>query len=75
MHVRSQRPSEKEPDCRVRSIAIEEIKHYFGWMAPFADLEMTVSSVYTQVRLGRKPTGPNLLADLAALNYSESVNA
>ena len=58
----------------VRSIAIDEIERYFGWMAPFADLEMTASSVWTQARLGWEPTGPDLLTDLTAMEYSEPVS-
>ncbi len=58
----------------VRSIAIDDIEHYFGWMAPFADLEMTASSVWTQARLGWEPTGPDLLTDLTAMEYSEPVS-
>lgn len=58
----------------VRSIAVDEIEFYFGWMAPFADLEMTASSVWTQARLGWKPTGPDLLTDLSAMDYSEPVS-
>jgi nucleoside-diphosphate-sugar epimerase len=55
----------------VRSIAAGDIKRYFGWMAPFADLDMTASSVWTQARLGWKPNGPDLLTDLAATDYSD----
>ena len=58
----------------VRSIAIDEIEHYFGWMAPFAELEMTASSAWTRARLEWEPTGPDLLTDLAAMDYSEPVS-
>jgi nucleoside-diphosphate-sugar epimerase len=55
----------------VRSIATDDIGHFFGWMAPFAALDMTASSVWTQARLGWEPNGPGLLADLAAMDYSD----
>ena len=29
----------------IRSVAPDEIEHYFGWMRPFAGLEMTASNV------------------------------
>jgi len=54
----------------VRSITADEVECHFGWMAPFATLDMTASSAWTQARLGWKPTGPDLLTDLAAMNFS-----
>ncbi|MBY9064191.1 SDR family oxidoreductase [Sphingomonas yunnanensis] len=54
----------------VRSIAADEIKRYFGWMASFAALEMTASSAWTRARLGWAPTGPDLLTDLAAMDHA-----
>ena len=54
----------------VRSIAADEVERYFGWMAPFAGLDMTASNAWTRARLGWEPTGPNLLTDLAAMDYS-----
>ena len=56
----------------VRSIATGDIERYFGWMAPFVDLDMTASSAWTQARLGWEPNGPGLLADLAAMDYAEA---
>lgn len=53
----------------VRSIAADEVERYFGWMAPFAALDMTASNAWTRARLGWEPTGPDLLADLAAMDY------
>ena len=50
----------------VRSIAADDAARYFGWMAPFAALDMSASSAWTQARLGWQPTGPDLLTDLAA---------
>ena len=54
----------------VRSIAADEVERYFGWMAPFAGLDMTASNAWTRARLGWEPTGPDLLTDLAAMDYS-----
>jgi nucleoside-diphosphate-sugar epimerase len=54
----------------VRSIVADEVEHYFGWMAPFAVLDMIASSARTRARLGWEPTGPDLLTDLAAMDYS-----
>ncbi|WP_267388800.1 SDR family oxidoreductase [Sphingomonas sp. GC_Shp_3] len=53
----------------VRSVATEEVEHYFGWMAPFAALDMIASNAWTRARLGWEPTGPDLLTDLAAMEY------
>ncbi|MFD1034071.1 hypothetical protein ACFQ15_05340 [Sphingomonas hankookensis] len=54
----------------VRSVAADEVEHYFGWMTPLAGLDMTASSAWTRARLGWEPTGPDLLTDLAAKDYS-----
>lgn len=54
----------------VRSVGEDEVERYFGWMAPFAGLDMIASSAWTRERLGWRPTGPDLLADLAAMDLS-----
>ncbi|MGI4879739.1 MAG: SDR family oxidoreductase [Janthinobacterium lividum] len=54
----------------VRSILTDEVERYFGWMAPFAGLDMIASNAWTRARLGWEPTGPDLLTDLAAMDYS-----
>nr|WP_315381699.1 SDR family oxidoreductase [uncultured Sphingomonas sp.] len=59
----------------VRSVEQEEVDHYFGWMAPFAGLDMIASSSWTQERLGWQPDGPDLLTDLAAMDSSALVPA
>lgn len=53
----------------VMSITREQAAGYFGWMALFAALDMPASSAQTQARLGWKPTGPTLLADLNEARY------
>ncbi len=59
----------------VRSVGADDVEHYFGWMAPFAALDMIASSTWTQARLGWKPVGPDLLTDLAAMDLSAPVSA
>lgn len=54
----------------VRSVATDEIERYFGWMAPFAGADMIASNAWTRARLGWEPTGPDLLTDLAEMDYS-----
>ncbi|PTQ59360.1 nucleoside-diphosphate-sugar epimerase [Sphingomonas aurantiaca] len=53
----------------VRSVAADEVERYFGWMAPFAALNMIGSNAWTRARLGWEPTGPDLLTDLAAMDF------
>jgi nucleoside-diphosphate-sugar epimerase len=54
----------------VASISREEAQAYFGWMAMFAALDIPASSALTQARLGWKPTGPTLIADLDEARYA-----
>ena len=54
----------------VRSLTPEEAPHHFGWMALFAGLDLPASSAWTRARLGWHPTGPGLIADLEAMDYS-----
>jgi nucleoside-diphosphate-sugar epimerase len=48
----------------VVSIAPEVAQAHFGWMAMFVGMDMPASSALTQARLGWRPTGPTLIADL-----------
>lgn len=54
-------------DLPVRSITPDEAGAFFGWLAMFAGRDMPASSARTRGELGWEPTGPGLLADLAAL--------
>jgi nucleoside-diphosphate-sugar epimerase len=54
----------------VKSIAPEEAEAFFGWLALFARLDMPASSEQTRKKLGWRPTGPSLLADLERLQVS-----
>ncbi|MBZ9979366.1 SDR family oxidoreductase [Mesorhizobium sp. BR-1-1-10] len=53
----------------VVSIAPEKAAEHFGWMAMFAPMDLPASSALTQARLGWRPTGPTLIADLDAMRY------
>ncbi len=54
----------------VVSLSQEEAPAYFGWLAAFMGFDMPASSAQTQERLGWRPTGPGLLADLEQMDYS-----
>lgn len=56
----------------VKSITPEEAPAHFGWLAMFAGLDMPASSKITQEKLGWKPTGPGLIADLEKMDYSKA---
>jgi nucleoside-diphosphate-sugar epimerase len=53
----------------VVSLSPEEAQAHFGWLAMFAGLDMPASSAQTQHRLGWRPTGPGLIADLEQMRY------
>ncbi|WP_084583313.1 SDR family oxidoreductase [Sphingomonas azotifigens] len=59
----------------VRAITEDDVEHYFGWMAPFAALDMIASSAWTRARLGWQPEGPDLLTDLAAMRHADAIEA
>ena len=53
----------------VVSIAPDEAEAHFGWMGMFVGLDMPASSSQTQARLGWRPIGPALIADLDEARY------
>jgi nucleoside-diphosphate-sugar epimerase len=53
----------------VAGLSPEEAAGHFGWLAPFAGMDLPASSAQTQARLGWKPTGPGLIADLERMKY------
>jgi len=53
------------------SLSAADAPGYFGWMAGFAGLDMRASSAWTRAQLGWAPTGPGLIADLQAMDFSE----
>jgi len=54
----------------VVSVAPEQAMQHFGFLGGFAGLDMPASSVLTQERLGWRPTGPGLIADLETKNFN-----
>ena len=56
----------------IKSLAAEEAPAYFGWLAHLAARDMPASSEQTRKKLGWRPTGPTLIADLERLPLSAS---
>lgn len=56
----------------VISLRPEEAEEHFGWMGQIALLDMPSSSAITQRKLNWKPTGPGLIADLDAMDYTQA---
>ena len=56
----------------VVSLSQEEARAHFGWLGDFAGLDLLASSEKTQERLGWRPTGPGLIADLEQMKYFEN---
>jgi nucleoside-diphosphate-sugar epimerase len=53
----------------VVSKSSEEAAAHFGWLGMFAGLDLVASSALTQQRLGWRPTGPGMIADLEQMRY------
>ena len=53
----------------VVAIPQEEATSHFGFLSRFVGMDLTGSSVKTQERLGWRPTGPGLIADLEQMRY------
>ena len=51
----------------VKSIPPQEAQAHFGWLAMFTNFDIPASGAQTQKRLGWRPTGPGLIADLDRL--------
>ncbi len=54
----------------VASLSPQEAMGHFGWLGPFAGMDLPASGVQTQAKLGWRPTGPGLIADLKAMRYN-----
>jgi nucleoside-diphosphate-sugar epimerase len=54
------------------SIPLEQAEEHFGWLARFAPHDMPSSSALTQKKLNWKPSGPSLISDLDAMDYSQA---
>jgi nucleoside-diphosphate-sugar epimerase len=52
------------------SLTPDEAGAHFGWLAPFIGMDMPASSAWTRERLGWRPEGPDLLADLRRMDYA-----
>jgi nucleoside-diphosphate-sugar epimerase len=57
----------------VVSLSPEKAAAHFGWLAMFAGADLVASSEKTRKNLGWNPTGPELIADLQQMDYSQSV--
>ena len=56
----------------VVSLSQEEARAHFGWLAMFAGVDMPASSAQTRERLGWRPKGPGLIADLEQMRWLEA---
>jgi nucleoside-diphosphate-sugar epimerase len=56
----------------VVSIKPEEAEAHFGWIARFAAHDMPASSAITRQKLNWTPTGPGMIADLNAMDYTQA---
>jgi nucleoside-diphosphate-sugar epimerase len=56
-------------DVPVTSLSPAEAQEHFGWMAMFVAMDLWASGAKTQERLGWRPTGPGLIADLEQMRY------
>ena len=52
------------------SLSPDEAPAHFGWLAGFAAMDLAASSAETRAKLVWHPTGPGLIADLEAMDYS-----
>lgn len=57
-------------DLPVASVAPEDAAAHFGWIGGFFGLDMSATSAATRELLGWEPSGPTLVADIAAGAYS-----
>jgi nucleoside-diphosphate-sugar epimerase len=56
----------------VVSVSQEEAAKHLGFLSMFAGRDLAASSAQTQERLGWRPTGPGLIADLEQMRYFEA---
>jgi nucleoside-diphosphate-sugar epimerase len=54
----------------VVSLPADQAEAHFGWLGNFARHDMPSSSALTRRKLGWNPTGPTLLEDLEAMDYT-----
>lgn len=53
----------------VVSLSLQEAAGHFGWLAPFAGMDLPASSAQTREQLGWQPRGPGMIADLERMKY------
>ncbi len=53
----------------VVALPVEQAAAHFGWLSIFVGLDLAAASAKTQQRLGWRPTGPGLIADLEQMRY------
>ena len=53
----------------VRSLSADEAVEHFGWLGPFAGMDLPASSALTRDRLGWDPKGPGMIEDLRIMDY------
>jgi nucleoside-diphosphate-sugar epimerase len=56
----------------VVAMSPEEAAAHFGFLARFVGMDLRGSSAKTQERLGWRPTGPGLIADLEKMRYASA---
>ncbi len=56
----------------VISIKPEEVEAHFGWLAHFANQDLSASSAITRKKLNWIPTGPDLITDLNNMDYTQA---
>lgn len=54
----------------VESLTPEQAQAHFGWLGMFVGMDIPASSTWTRARLGWQPSGPGMIADLQAMDYS-----
>jgi len=59
----------------VKSIDPGEAMDHFGWLGPFAAMDLLASSAWTREVLGWQPTGPGMIEDLERMDYSGPATA
>ncbi len=56
----------------VRSLSADEAVEHFGWLGPFAGMDLPASSVSTRDRLAWAPKGPSLIEDLRNMDFGSA---
>ena len=56
----------------VKAVTPDEAEAHFTWLTAFVGKDMSASSALTQARLGWQPSGPGLLADIAAMAHEKA---